>query len=436
MNDQKFSFFKRHFATRKKRIFIAVISLVLLLFILKSFLSGNAKVPTVKVSALSKGSLSETLTVTGPVGGSESIDITSSLHAKITELNVKEGDRVQKGITVLAKIDDEDLQREAAVAEGNYKLQVAQKEDEIRAEQVRYEKAVQMLHAAQNDHTRKSALYDVGALSKADLEASEAALSDAKRELSLFRTKNGKLVLSDAFDIRIENAKQESDKLKSKLESAVLISPIDGTVTRVNTKVGRFADDAEDNKPLITIENLDELKMDLLVSEYHIGKVKVGQEVSIRADILGKGNSVKGKVGGISPTGEKKNFDSSERVIPVNVRITERGSKLIAGITGKAEILLDSANDVFVVPLSAIGDDGSGNSVMQFVSTEADGRSYIRILPVETGIESDMEIELKENPVDETDEKQETCYLTTYNASYVNGTEIRAEKEGESSDGK
>ena len=79
----------------------------------------------------------------------------------------------------------------------------------------------------------------------------------------------------------------------------------------------------EDSEPLFIIENLDVLEMEIKVSEYSIGKVAVGQEAEISADIL-DGETVRGQVVSISPTGEEKGGGSTERVIPTKVRIMER----------------------------------------------------------------------------------------------------------------
>ncbi len=427
--EKKQPFLRRLFSSKRRFVGVLMAVLVILFLLFAIGTRGSRSLPEVQTALLSKGNLTETLTVTGPIDGSESVDITSSLHAKLTELNVKEGDRVKKGITVLARIDDEELRREVAIAEGNYKLQIATKEDRLRQERADYGKALQARDTAQLDYDRKSALYSVGGIALSELEASRNALADANRELSLYRLRNGAPVLSDSFDIQIENAKQELEKLKTRLDGAVLIAPIDGTVTRVNAKVGRFADDTEDKKPLITIENLEQLQMELLVSEYNIGKVRVGQDVSIRADILGKGNTVSGKVSGISPSGEKRSYDSSERVIPVKIQITDHNSKLISGITGKAEIVLGKAEQVDVVPLSAVGTDKDGNDIMQFVLTKTGGHSLVQSFPIETGIEGDMEIELKKNPLDALDTAYEPRYLTTYNSDLADGTEVRIAPE-------
>lgn len=86
---------------------------------------------------------------------------------------------------------------------------------------------------------------------------------------------------------RSKKAKYDYEKATESLEDTVLKAPIRlGTVVRVNTKVGRFADKMENDAPLFVIENLDQLELEIKVSEYSIGKVALGQEAEISADIL------------------------------------------------------------------------------------------------------------------------------------------------------
>ena len=411
-----------------RRLIVVLLLLCAALFTAYKLLGQkNETAPVVETAALSKGSVTETLTVTGPVEGTDSVDVTSNLHAKVTELNVREGDRVTAGETVLARLDTADLQKQIEVAQGNYDLAVAQKNEKIRADTESYQKAVQDLAAAQAEYNRQAALAQTGDVAQIELEKAQNALSDARRTASSFRVQNGKVLPDESMDIQISNAELALQQVKDKLEDAVILAPISGTVTRVNTKVGQFADDLQDNKPLITIENLDELQMEIKVSEYSIGKVRPGQAVRITADILGEGNFVNGEVASISPTGEEKGNGSTERVIPTRIKITDVNTALIAGITAKAQIVLEEAKDVWVVPISAVGDDGTGQAVMQFVAEdEASGRQMIRSLPVTTGTESDTDTEITGTLSDLGAAllSEGSLYLPTYNAMLADGTEV------------
>ncbi len=380
------------------------------------------KAPMVEASKITKGDIDETLTVNGPIEGTDSVDITSGLHAKITELLVKEGDRVEKGVTVLAKIDPETIQKNIDNAKGNYDLKVAQKSEKIKNDRNSYAKAAAELEAAQKNYNRVAELVANGAAPQTDLDQAQATLKNAQIAVSAFNVKNGKVSADSSYDIDIANSKREVDSLTDQMKNTTLIAPITGTVTRVNTKVGQFADTVEDKSPLITIENLDELQMKLLVSEFNIGKISVGLPVTITADILGEGKSVKGEIISISPTGQNKEGGSGERVIPVKVKILDKDTKLISGITAKANILINSAKDTYLVPLSAIGDDGTGNRIMQFIVKNPDGTEKVTIKPVETGIENSTMTQLKSIPegIDESNVK----FVTSYDSSLTEGQTV------------
>ena len=250
------------------------------------------------------------LSVTGPVSGTDSVDVVSNLHAEILEIPVKEGDKVTKGQT-LAVLDDSDVRKTTDIAKNDYDLAVSTCAEKDKEARNGYAKAIQDLNTAQANYDRTKALYDGGSVPKVDLETAENGLNDAKRERDSYTVKNGTAVADDSYRLQIEKAKYDYEKATESLEDTVLKAPIDGTVVRVNTKVGRFADKMENDAPLFVIENLDQLELEIKVSEYSIGKVALGQEAEISADIL-NGGTVHGVVDSISPTGEEKGGGSTE----------------------------------------------------------------------------------------------------------------------------
>ena len=56
---------------------------------------------------------------------------------------------------------------------------------------------------------------------------------------------------NDSYRLQIEKVKYDYEKATESLEDTVLKAPIDGTVVRVNTKVGRFADKMENDAPAV-----------------------------------------------------------------------------------------------------------------------------------------------------------------------------------------
>ena len=373
--------------THKKKIMVAVAALAILgIAGMKLFNGGTDMIPVVDTVRPVRKTIQNRLTVTGPVSGTDSVDVVSNLHAEILEIHVKEGDKVIKGQT-LAVLDDSDVKREAEIARNDYDLAVSTCNEKNKEARNGYAKAVQDLKTAQDNYNRTKALYDGGSVPLVDLETAENGLHDAEREKDAYTVKNGSAVADDSYRLQIEKAKFDYEKAKEQLDNTVLKAPIDGTVVRVNTKVGRFADKMENDAPLFVIENLDNLELEIKVSEYSIGKVEVGQEAEITADIL-NGEPVYGKVASISPTGEEKGGGSSERVIPTKIQITDNNTKLIAGITARASIILEESEDALTVPVSAVFEK-DGNNYIQEITDGA-----VSWIPVDIGVEGDVDMEI------------------------------------------
>ena len=380
---------------KKKWIFLGLL-LLFVLFILKNLLfPGKATGVLVNTESLSKADIQEKLSVSGPVSGTQSQHVTSALHAKVKEILVKEGDKVTEG-QLIAKLDTKDVEEALEAAKTQVDLAKANKEDAQKNTKAEYAKVQTAYNNALLDFQRKSSLLESGDISQSEYEQAESALKDAKASLGSFKVSGGNVQVSESYDLQIKSAEEGLKKAQSAVDSAEIKAPISGTITRVNVEAGQFADNLLDGKPMFTVENLDQLELSISVSEYSIGKLSLGQKAIITADVLGD-EKLEGEVSSISPTGEQKNGNTAERVIPIKIKIDGDKKGLLSGITAKADIVLSEAKNVFVVPLSAVITGEDGSSQMAFVE---DGK--IHIVPVKTGVESDVSVEvspLKEDAV-------------------------------------
>lgn len=374
---------------KKKRI-EAVLAVAAAVCLAVRCTAGGSTLSQVPSMALAKGDVVSSLSLTGPVSGTDSADVVSNLHSEVLEIRVKEGDTVEKG-QVLAVIDRTDAQKEVDIAQNAYDLAVSEYNESLRDTKIGYEKAKQDYSTASLNYERNKTLFEAGAISSAEFEAVGNALSDARRAVEGYRMENGQAVPDESYELKVKAAQFELDQKKRDLEDTEVKSPISGTVVRVNSKVGQFADKPEDEKPMFIIENLAQLEMELQISEYSVGDVSVGLPVDITADIL-NGKTVTGTITSISPTGEEKTGSAStERVVPATVSIDKADSGLIAGITARASIVTERAEDVFKVPSSAVrtGEDGSRQ-----IAVLKEGTGIVHFVSVDTGVESDLETEI------------------------------------------
>lgn len=364
---------------KKKIIILAAVLLVIVIIAVKGMSGGGEQLPIVQTSPLERGAIMQTLSLSGPVSGTDSVDVVSNLHTEILEITVKEGDKVEEG-QVLARLNSAELERQIAIAQNEYDLAQTTYQEKLRENAAYAQKASDAYNAAKTSLERTQALYESGNASLVELEAAQTALSDAKREMD-------SVAGCESYALQAENARLALEEKQEQMKETEITSPISGTVVRVNSKVGRFADKTEDDKPMFVIENLEDLEIEIPVSEYSIGEVRLGQKAVITADIL-NGNSAEGTVVAISPTGEEKS-GTTERVIPITIQITDKTSALIAGINAKAEVILAQTDDAFVVQASDVVQRADGSLAVATVENNA-----VKWIPVTCGIESDFEVEI------------------------------------------
>lgn len=101
--------------------------------------------------------------------------------------------------------------------------------------------------------------------------------------------------------------------------------------------------------------------------------------------------TAEGVVSQISPTGEQKDGNTKEMVIPVKIEITNDGGKLMAGVTGNAEILIRQSENALAVPVDALQQDPETGD--NFVLVLEKGNKLKKV-PIEIGVESDFYAEV------------------------------------------
>ena len=321
----------------KKKIILVIAVIAAVVTAAGALASRGGAEPVVAVSAASveRMDLEQTVSVRGTIQGSDSADVASSLNYKITAIHVREGDAVQRN-QVLATLDTSELQDQ-------------------------YNKALLARSESKRAVDSAEILYEEGAMSRDEYLRLKAVYE------------NDELTVA-SFDIG---------------EKRNIRSPIAGTVTRVNVSIGRYASETENRQAMFVVENLKDLQMRVNVSEYDISKIKVGQDVTITAEVLGS-ESVKGTVSKISPTGEPKEPGSSEKVIPVVIEI-EPGAELIAGVTARATILIERREMALAVPVDAILEDPETGEARVLVVEE---EGILKEVPVTLGLEGNLYVEI------------------------------------------
>lgn len=414
---QKKSWKKR---VKKKYIFLALLVLAGG-YGAKNFLSPKQQVDIpVKMGNVTTRDIEETLLVEGPVSGSETAEVTSALNNKILQINVKEGDYVTKG-QVLAVLDSTDIQNEISQAQQKLELSKLTTDETVRQQQTNYDNAVITMNEAKRVLDQSQSLLEAGAISEDEFILAKQAYEKAVVAVDGFHTVNGKVVPTESQKKSISLDSNAIALKQNDIEKTLIKSPINGTVTRVNARLGRYAADTENKAAMFVIEDLVNLNVKVRVGEQQIGKIKLGQQVTVSSNILGKKTLV-GVVDSIAPSGENKDASGTKKVIPVTIKITEKSDVLIPGVTAKSKIMIASKKGIKAVPSEAVHADLEGNNHYVYRVLED---NTVKKVPVQINLQDAFYTEIMSDELKEGDK----IVLSSGEEILQEGSKVREEQE-------
>ncbi len=156
------------------------------------------------------------------------------------------------------------------------------------------------------------------------------------------------------------------------LEKRTLYAPIAGTVVAVNVTEGEEVTDNQSN--LVTISCLNTLQVTIPVDELDILNVKTGQSARVSSDAI-KGKVFTAKVTEIAGEGT---VSSGVSTFDVLLLLDDPGA-LKAGMNVNAEILLAAKEDVLLLPLDAITEQGDKKFVKIRSSNGEEKRTEVKV---------------------------------------------------------
>ena len=163
-----------------------------------------------------------------------------------------------------------------------------------------------------------------------------------------------------------DNLKVQLDQLeasqKTLNENTYLTSPISGVITAKNYNDG---DMYSGQLPVLTVMQINPVKIKVNISESYFTNVKVGMPVSVSLDVY-PGERFNGKVSLIYPT-----IDERTRTFPVEIKLQNNNNRVRPGMFARAEMNFGSINHVVVPDRAVVKQVGSGS---RFVYVYKDGK--------------------------------------------------------------
>src|SRR5439155_217752 len=254
---------KQRRARRKKQIICSSIGLVVLCIAASIIWSKREKpIPVTTEKAIRK-TIVQTVSATGKVQPETEVKISPEVAGEIIELPVEDGKGVKK---------DDLLVR---IRPDSYKALVEQQEAAISAAKATNLQQKATMLKTEHDFKRAEDLFSKKLISEQEYNAAEAAYDVAKNtyESSLHE---------------IERAQAGSSQARDQLSKTTIYSPIDGTVTVLNSKqgerlvaTGQFA-----GTEVMRVADLSHMEARVDVNENDVVSVKVGDKGDNNAEFV------------------------------------------------------------------------------------------------------------------------------------------------------
>lgn len=310
------------------------------------------------------------LNASGYVVADRKSAVASQVTGRLIHLGVEEGSRVTAG-QIIARLESRDAAaaRERAlqnVTVARYNLEQARAE----------------LENAGLDYDRKKALAVKGTIARSAFDTAEARYKTARASVEALA----------AAGRAAQAALEEAEVL---LDYTNIRAPFDAVVLTKNADIGDIvtplAATAEAKAAVVTIADMDSLRVEVDVSESNIAQVRSGQPCEIRLDAFAE-TRFPGRVHMILPTA-----DRSKASITVKVSFLEADPRVLPEMSAKVAFLsrpvgADEQAPVRAVPAAAVGTRG-GRAVVFLIEGE-----QVREAGVQLGRRLAEMVELREGP--------------------------------------
>ena len=317
---------------RKRKILFGSAGAVLLLIIALVAASKREKPIPVTTEKAVRRTILQTVSATGKIQPETEVKISPEVAGEIIELPVEDGMPVKKG-DLLLKIKPD-----------SYKALLEQQEAAISAAKATNLQQKATMLKTQHDLGRSKDLFEKKLISEQEYNAAEAAYDVAKNtyESSLHE---------------IERAEASSSQARDQLSKTTIYSPIDGTVTILNSKLGErlVATNQFAGTDVMRVADLTHMQAVVDVNENDVVNVKLGDKANIKIDAYGD-RKFKGVVQQIANTGKTTGTGTQEEVtnFEVKIRVDDHDVALRPGLSCTADIETNMVKDAVAVPMQSV----------------------------------------------------------------------------------
>jgi membrane fusion protein (multidrug efflux system) len=263
----------------------------------------------VEASAVMVDTMERRLTAIGTLESNESVTLRPEIAGRLAVIHFREGERVAKGNPVV------ELDASA------YRAQVAEAE-------------------ARLGLSRRS----------------------AERTHELFNRRMGSASERDESIAAQEVAQAELNFARVQLAKTRIAAPFEGVLGLRRVSVGAYLNPGD---PLVTLDDIDPIKVDFRVPEPALPLVRTGQRIEMRLDAFPE-QHFEGEIYAIAPR-----VDVDGRTVSLRALVPNPQGLLKPGLFARVEVVVERREGALVIPEQAVVPQAAGQAVFRVVDGKA-----------------------------------------------------------------
>ncbi|NBR85198.1 MAG: efflux RND transporter periplasmic adaptor subunit [Proteobacteria bacterium] len=286
---------------------------------------------TVQTEKVTRRNVTEVVVATGKIQPVTLVKISPEVSGEITDLPVKEGQRVRKG-DLLLKIKPDFYIANTNSADANFK-----------SSQAGLTLALANLEKARLEFERNKKLFDGKLLSESQFQEAKTGYEVTQAQVK-------------SAQHQTEVAKAALDRSLDDLAKTVIVSPLDGTISKLNSQKGeRVVGTATmAGTEVMAIADLETMEARVDIGEGDIVLIQVGQIARLEVDSF-RDRKFTGEVTEIANTAKASGLGTQQEATKFEVRIRVKEKEIFRpGMSVTAEVETRYRTNVLCVPIQSV----------------------------------------------------------------------------------
>lgn len=322
----------------------------------------NMVIPAVEAVQSKYGALPLVERFSGNVVSENQILLFPEVNAQIAEVYVENGDQVKKG-DPLVKLQDEPFRKQLQQADAGLKINIA-----------RLKQAQARLSELEGQYNRIQTLAQKDLSSDVEIEQINAQKISAEADVEL-------------AEAQVDQSRALVEERQNQLTKTTIKAPVTGTIGQRNAQPGM---QASSSTPLFMIGDLSKLRIEIVLTENMLNKIKVGQTATISVlDSNGEPVTLTAELSRISPF-----LNETTRSTEAEIDVNNQSGLLSPGMYVPVDVYFGESQQATLIPISALfidpntGTEGiyTANSIGSEIEPVSDSSSGVSSLTSPTDV--------------------------------------------------